>query len=133
VTADDVQFVRELYDALNCGDANRAFDGLHPDAELHQDPSQPDADSYVGRDEFIRGYGLFMSAWEEFRYEIEDAQRVGDCILLSMRLWGRGKGSGVETTIRLFHAWTMRDGKAHQCFVRMTRDAALEAASGSAR
>ena len=131
--ADNVQYIRGLYDTINRGDERLAFERLHRDAELHQDPSQPDADSYIGRDEFLRGYGLFMSAWEEFRYEIEDADDVGPCILLSLHVWGRGRGSGVETTTRIFHAWTMRDGQAFQCFIGTTREAALQAASGPDR
>ena len=128
-----MQYIRELYAALNRGEPELAFARLHPDAELHQDPSQPDADSYIGRDEFLRGYGLFMTAWEEFRYEIEATEQVGRCILVSLHLWGRGRGSGVETTTRIFHAWTMRDGQAFQCFIGTTREAALQAASGTDR
>jgi ketosteroid isomerase-like protein len=131
--ADDLRYIRELYEALNRGDARQAFERLHLDAELHQDPSQPDADVYIGREEFIRGYGLFMSAWKEFRYDVERAEQVGDCILVSLHLWGRGKGSGVETTTRIFHAWTMLDGKAHQCFIGTTREGALQAASRADR
>jgi ketosteroid isomerase-like protein len=133
VSADDVQYIRELYAAINSGRQRRAFELLHPEAELHQDVSQPDRDSYIGRDEFNRGYGLFMSAWEEFRYDIERAEQVGNCILLSLHLWGRGRGSGVETTTSIFHAWTMRDGKACRCFIATTREAALEAASEADR
>jgi ketosteroid isomerase-like protein len=125
---DDVRFVCEMYEALNRGETQKVLELLHPDAELHQDPSQPDSDSYYGREEFIRGYGRFINAWEEFRYDVEAAEQVGDCVLLSLRLWGRGRGSGAETTTSMFHAWTLRDGKAHRCFVRTTRAAALQAA-----
>ena len=41
---------------------------------------------------------------------------------------GRGKGSGVEVTRSLFHAWTFRNGQPHRLFVCLTREEALEAA-----
>ncbi len=126
MSQENVEVIRAMYEALDQGEA-ALMTYLHPDAELHQPPELPDADSYYGRDEFIRGIGIWLSEWEDFRFRPEEITPVGDCVLMRVALWGRGKGSGVESTLHVFHSWTVRDGKAHQCFVRTTRAEALEA------
>jgi ketosteroid isomerase-like protein len=47
--------IRAMYEAMNRGDAARSLEYLHSNAELHQNPDLPGADTYIGRDEFVRG------------------------------------------------------------------------------
>jgi ketosteroid isomerase-like protein len=124
-----VEILREIYAALVRGDTQGVVDRLHPAAELHQPRESPDAGSYYGRDEVARGTSDFFSAWDDdFTFEPREVSVIGDGVLLNMLLIATGKGSGVEVTLSLFHAWTFRDGQPHRLFVCMTRDDALEAA-----
>jgi ketosteroid isomerase-like protein len=120
--------LRGLYAALSRGDTQAVIEHLHPDAELHQPRDSPDADSYFGRDEVVRGTGDFLSAWEDFTFEPRELTVIGDGALVHIVLVARGKGSGVEVTRSLFHGWTFRDGRPQRLFVCLTRDEALEAA-----
>jgi ketosteroid isomerase-like protein len=116
-----------MYDALNRGDIRGSAGYLHPEAELHQPLELPDAGSYVGKSEFIRGIGLWLEGWDEFRFEPSEIEEEDDgLVVMRVRLWGRGRDSGIETTWGAFHAWSVRDGKAYRCVVRATRDQALE-------
>ena len=36
---------------------------------------------------------------------------MGDCVLATVRLRGRGRGSGIEVDARFFDLYTLRDGK----------------------
>lgn len=100
---------------------------LHPTAELHQPRDSPDAGSYYGRDEVVRGTSDFLSAWNDFTFEPREVSAIGDGALVHMVFTGTGKGSGVEVTRSLFHAWTFRDGQPHRLFVCTTREEGLEA------
>jgi ketosteroid isomerase-like protein len=123
-----VESLRRLYAALARGETQGVIEHLHPTAELHQPPESPDAGSYYGREEVARGTADFLSAWDDFTFEPREVSAIGDGILVNMLLTARGKGSGVEVTRSLFHAWTFRDDQPHSLFVGMTREAALEAA-----
>ena len=128
MTEPRVETLRHLYAALSAGDEQGMIERLHPDAELHQPRDSPDAGSYYGRDEVARGTTSFLSAWDEFTFEPREVSAIGDGVLMHMLLTGRGKGSGVEVTRSLFHAWTFRDGLPHRLFVCTSREEALAAA-----
>ena len=128
VSEQHVQTLRGVYAALIRGDTQGVIDRLHPDAELHQPRESPDAASYYGRDEVARGTLDFFSAWDEFSFEARDVSSIGDGVLMDMLLTAKGKGSGVEVTLPLFHAWTFLDDQPHRLFVCMTREDALDAA-----
>jgi hypothetical protein len=86
-----------------------------------------DAEVYIGLDAFVRGMSLFLAAFDEPSLEPQEVDEVGDFVVIRVRVSGRGKTTGLEMTTQFFHAWTFRDGKAWQCFVRSTRDEALKA------
>jgi ketosteroid isomerase-like protein len=114
-----------MYEAFNRGDFASARAMLHPAAELHQPPEAPDTDSYYGRDEFERGFALWLSEWEQPLFEPREAADVGTGVVMRVCVSGRGKASGAQTTSEFFHAWTLRDGKPQRCVVRTSREAAL--------
>jgi len=128
VSQENVEIVQRMYEAFNRGEADRARDILHPAAELHQPPSVADASAYYGRDDFVRGLVLWLSAWQEPRFELLGAQDIGESVLLHIRATGKGRTSGIETGTEFFHAWTLSHGKPHRCFVRDTEAEALKAA-----
>jgi ketosteroid isomerase-like protein len=127
MSREHVDAVRTMYEALNRAGVSGARELLHPDAELHQPPEMPDADSYYGRDEFQRGIESWLSMWEEPLFEPIEITEAGDCVVMRVRVSGTGKASGVPATTEFFHVWTIRDGKPHRCFVRTTRAEALAA------
>ena len=127
MSQENVEIVREMYEAFNRGDAESALKLLHPEPELHQDPEVVDAEAYIGLDAFVRGMSLFTDEWDEPRLEAQEVDEVGNCVLMRVRVSGRGKRSRIEIGTEFFHAWTLRDGKPWRCFVRSTRDDALKA------
>ena len=124
----NAEVVRTMYEAFNRGEVARATESLPPEAELHQPPEVPDSDSYYGRDEFARGFDVWLRAFDQPRFEPQEATDVGEGrVIVRVRVSGRGRISGVESSAEFFHAWTMRDGKPHRCFVRSSRAEALKA------
>jgi ketosteroid isomerase-like protein len=127
VSQENVEIVCRMYEAFNRGETDVARELLHPEAELHQPPDVPDVDSYYGRDAFERGFALWLSEWEDPSFEPQEATAVDGCVIMRVRVSGRGRTSGVETAHEWFHAWTLRDAKPHRCVVRATRAEALTA------
>jgi ketosteroid isomerase-like protein len=128
VAEENPKIVRSMYEAFNRGEIDRARETLHPAAELHQPPHVADTDSYYGRDEFVRGLALWLSAWEKPRFEPLDVREAGSGVVMRVRVSGKGKASGIETASEFFHAWTLLDGKPHRCSVRSTEAEARKAA-----
>ena len=128
MSEENVQILVAMYAALNEGEGDRALGFLHPEAELHTDPDDPTSDSYYGLAEFQRGIGLWQREWQSITYEIEDITEGTDRTVLTIRLHGIGKRSGVEIDREIFHVWTIRQGKAQRCEVYSRRSDALQAA-----
>jgi ketosteroid isomerase-like protein len=62
------------------------------------------------------------------RLEPQDFVDAGDKVVVSVRLVGVGKESGVETTANAAHVWTFRDGRIVRQTTFQTMPEALEAA-----
>ena len=122
-----VEIVRAMFEAFNRGDVEMARDALHPDAELHQPPEVADANSYYGREDFARGLSLWLSAFDDPRFEILEASEVDDRVIMRIGVSGKGRASGINASAEFFHLWTLRDGQPYQCFVRSSRAEAIRA------
>ena len=126
MSRENVEAIRGLYEASSRADPE-TFNLLHPEAELHQLPDLAGGGSHYGRQAFGEVLAAFLADWDDLRFEPTEITEVGEYVVVQISAWGRGRVSGVEGERREFHAWTVRDGKPHQCFVRTTRDEALEA------
>ena len=56
---------------------------------------------------------------------------MGDRVVVTVRLGGRGRGSGVEIAARFYDVYTLRDGKIVRMDQFTERSEALEAAEPS--
>lgn len=114
VADEDLKLLREAYRTPNL----EAFgEYLHPDAVLQQAPELPDADTYYGKGEFLRGVRRWLEEWDEHRFEPVEVLGGPKRVFMRIRLVGRGKGSGVEIEQDVFHVWEMRDGLPWRCVV----------------
>lgn len=124
---ENVEILRQAYEALNRGEIDSALDVLEPGAEWHEHSDLPEADAYRGRDAvrtFLVGY---LDSWEEFRQETEELIDAGERVAVILRMAARGKGSGIEVEARYAHLWTMRGGKGVRVDAYADSAAALEA------
>jgi ketosteroid isomerase-like protein len=80
----------------------------------------------------ISGLEQLMSvvddAWDEFRADPDEFMDAGDQVVTAITLKGKGPGSGLEVSMKIFQVWTLRRSKV----VRMVggyrdRNEALEA------
>jgi ketosteroid isomerase-like protein len=75
------------------------------------------------REFFRRWVGPFA----EWGYEVGEVIDAGDSVVVHIRQWGRGKGSGARVESRFWQALTIRDGKVIRATHHPERADALEA------
>jgi ketosteroid isomerase-like protein len=132
MSQENVEIVRRGYDLFAAGD----FDGLS--ALISPDAETPDAGGLGltgtatgirhGPEGFLRAIEEVTEAFDDYRVEAEEFTDAGDAVVVSVRISGRGKGSGIKQEARLAHLWVIRDGKAIRGEVYRTIQEALEAA-----
>ena len=83
---------------------------------------------YRGSDDIVRAWNGVRAVWEEYRLEPEDARVVDDQLVVTGRIFARGKESGLE----LESGWSalvgFRDGLAVSAWDWLDRDEAPKAA-----
>jgi len=125
----DARLIREMYEAFNRGDYETATAMLHDDVELHQAEAIVDADTYIGKDEFVRGLERWVSGFEPgFQYSVEELIDAPGGVFLRCLMRGRGRTSGVALEQPVFNVWEMRDGRPFRNLVFWREEEARKAA-----
>jgi ketosteroid isomerase-like protein len=125
----DARVVREMYEAFNRGDYEAATTMLHDDVILHQADAIPDSDTYVGKQEFVRGLERWVAGFEPgFQYGVEELIDADGLVFMRCLMRGRGRASGVDLEQRIFNVWEVRDGKPFRLRVFFREEEARRAA-----
>jgi len=132
MTEENIEIVRQSYEAFNSRNLDLIGKLLHPDFELDLSNSMGfDRGNYFGE----RGLGrFFKSYWEAFEsisIDVEELIGKGDAIVALIRVRGRGTSSGAEVDARGPHLWRFRDGRVVGLALYEQLDEALEAAMGA--
>jgi ketosteroid isomerase-like protein len=129
VPPNNVDIVREAYDAVNRGELDMAVSCIAPDMEYVASGAVPGATGVFmgpeGVKEFIAG---LYEEFDEPRSDVSELLDAGDQVLVSATARGRGKLSGVEATWDTWQLWTVRDGKLVRGQGFTSREEALAAA-----
>jgi ketosteroid isomerase-like protein len=106
--------------------------GLDPEIEYRAPPQvlAPDLDAVMyGREGYIQVWRSWLDAFEDIRFEPEELLDLGDRVLLTAQLKGRGSGSGVAVSQPTFQLVKFRHGLAVWQEDFDDLDKALEAAA----
>ena len=124
MSQENVERVRKSLDAYRRGDYVAASRSLAPDVVWE-----------VGQELPARGPAAVRELWKRWDNEWEGLETVadeildaGDKVVLAIRYQGRGRGSGVQVSDRLFEVHTFRDGQCVRKVDFTKRSEALEAA-----
>ena len=130
MSQENVEIVRQVYDAANRHDTERIFSLYDPEVEL--DATRLEAGGarvYKGHEglrAFFRGWN---EAWEGVDYSYEELIDVGDDRVVSVvTRHGRGRASGIEVERPFALVWTIGNGKVVRVVWFLERTKALEAA-----
>jgi len=129
MSQENLEIVRPIYAAWERGDFTSA-EWAHPDIELVIADSF-DAGSVTGLDGMAAAWHDWLSAWEEYRVEVDEYRKLDDeRILVLMLHCGRGKASGLDVGqtgtksagANLLH---VRDGRVTRLVLYWDRERAL--------
>ena len=127
MSRENIELARRGYEAFRASSLEDVLDLLHPEIEWSEGTDVPEPQIYRGHDGVRRQQEQFNAAWEEFRIEPEDFIDAGDRIVVLLRIWARGSGSGIEVEGRAAHVWTVHDGRAVRLEMYLDPAKALQA------
>ena len=99
----NVEIVRRFLDA----GVDEALTYADPDIvwnPIEESPTQ-------GHDEVRASLARWKGEWDDYQLSAEEFVDRGDRVVVTVRLGGRGRGSGVEIGARFYDVYTLRDGK----------------------
>ena len=128
MSAENVEFLRQGYEALSRGDMDTfrslSKERLHPEFDFH---SVWDGRVFKG----LKGTQEWISdtreTWEDYDQELEEIVDLGDDVLVVLRISARGGESGVPVTQELAVVWTFEGDQAVRARSFASRAEALEA------
>jgi ketosteroid isomerase-like protein len=126
MSEENIEVIRTLYDGWLAGEPG--YEHMDPEIAMVESKTLPGAVEAYGIDEVRRYIESFRKYWEEIRFEPQEYIDAGDQVLVTARLVGLGKQSGVAVERTWFYVWTLRDGKALRMDGYADRSEALEAA-----
>ena len=106
--------------------------GLDPGIEYHApgDRLAPDLDAVLyGHNGYLQVWRYWLDAFKDIRFEPEELLDLGDRLLVTAQLRGRGSGSGVDVSQPVFQLLEFREGLMVWQADFSDRSKALEAAA----
>ncbi len=138
MSQENVEIVRRAYEALNRAlrsggaprDVDAWLDAFHPDVEVFDIPTFPDAQVRRGHDDMRKWIEMMVDVFSRGgRWEPEQVTAAaGDFVLVSVRGHGSGRESGAPVEARFFQVFEMGDRKIQKVWSDYDKDQALEAA-----
>jgi ketosteroid isomerase-like protein len=97
--SENVEVVRRMYEARECGDAAGLLACFHPEVVLDA-RVRMDSGIVHGREEAGRIIGEWVGAFDDWREQIHEIRDLGSEVFVVATQRGRAKGSGVEVETR---------------------------------
>ena len=112
---DNVNLLKNLYDAFGRGDVPTVLGTMSPDIHWHQaesNPYMPSGEAWVGPDAVLNN--LFMrlgEEWDGFSVHPKSFHDAGHSVIVEVRYSWRYKATGKSMDTQACHVWDVKDGK----------------------
>jgi ketosteroid isomerase-like protein len=128
MSLDDVEVLRQLFDAFNSEDIERIVAFAHPELLIEIPPEiSAEPDVYRGQDGMRRYFESFQDAMEEIRFHAERFWDAGQSVVVALRVEAKGRMTAIPVQQRSASVWTVRDGKVIRIRAYPSPTDALEA------
>jgi ketosteroid isomerase-like protein len=128
----NIEVVRRMYTAFHHGDIDAALSHFDPDVLVDASKARPDDVAIgTGHERLIQIVTSWVTAWDEWREEIEELRDLGGKVLVLSVQRGRGKGSGVAVEARWAVVYELDGGVITSMRVYPDSEEALKAAGFS--
>jgi ketosteroid isomerase-like protein len=132
MSEENVEVVRQSFDAYNRGDLEGVLETFAPEFELRPSGRFGDtAPVYRGRQGWVDFWNTFQAAWEQIAISIERVEDLGHRVLTLGTWHGKGRGSGVAVEAEGAWLHTLKDGLIVDLRAFANWDEALKAAGVS--
>ena len=111
MSQENVEVVRRVYGSWPDPDLAASAGLVHPDVVIDLSRNVFNPGIHRGLDGFRRFLEQVDEMWQNFRITPEEFLDAGDNVFVAYRISGKGRGSGIETEMRLFGVWTLREGR----------------------
>ena len=129
MSQENVEIVRQAYEAFNVRDLDALADLTEPDWVMDWSRSiGPQRGVYQGRSGVEEWIAAISEAFESFEILPLEYVGAGDRIVVPTQVKGRGRGSGVVVDAEGVTLWELERGKVARLTLYGTRQEALEAA-----
>lgn len=126
MSQENVEIIREFFEAWNAGDLGKAYEAGHPDMVMRMEGNWPEPGPYFGREAVRRWDMQFRDTWESVVVEpITDFAHSADRVVARYALRGVGRGPTSELEVTIIH--TMRGGKIREIEFHWDHAEALDA------
>ncbi len=112
--ADNVELVREAYEAFARGDIQRVLGLLDDKVEWYEAEHVTywPGGSFVGPQAVLNGvFARIPQDFDGFRVDVSRIVGCGDTVLVEARYRGTVKATGKRLDVQVAHVWDFRDGK----------------------
>lgn len=128
MSRENVDALRQGFDAMNSGNIEDILAFVHPDFEAEVPPElSAEPDTYRGREGVRRYFQSFEDVMDEIRFQPERFWDLGDAVVVTVRVTAKGKETGIRVEQQVAQVWTIRDGKAIRVRTYPTQSEALDA------
>jgi ketosteroid isomerase-like protein len=125
VARNNVELVREGYEAWNRGDRQWVLEQMSPDFEWITPPDDPDPGTHAGHEGVVDFWDQWREIFGLLKFDIEELVDADDRVVAVVRRLGIGNLSRVQVQERVIQVFTFREGKAVRCEEFYDRDEAL--------
>ena len=115
MSEENVNLVRQGYDAFNRGDIDTVMGIMAPDIEWQEPDVEglPDRGTHHGSEAVANDvFGSVAEHWDDFQAVAEEFLDAGERVIVLGHFRVRGKATGRSVDAPYAHVWTLRDGKA---------------------
>jgi ketosteroid isomerase-like protein len=133
MSRENVEIVREAWDAWSRGDAAALFEFYDPEVEWDMSHSYvPDMGVFHGHEGIREFFGEWRAFFAEYWAEAQEFIEVGDSVIVRVHQGGRGRSSTVGVEMPAYwQLYRLRDGRAVRVEIYRDEEEARTAAGRS--
>jgi uncharacterized protein len=134
MSRENVEIVREAWDAWSRGDMAALFEFYDPEVEWDMSHSYvPDMGVFHGHEGIREFFGEWRAFFAEYWAEAQEFIEVGDSVIVRVHQGGRGRSSTVGVEMPAYwQLYRLRDGRAVRVEIYRDEEEARTAARRSA-
>jgi len=111
VPSQRVDIASRGFEAFNRGEFDAVGELLHEDVVAVVPDTMANSGVYEGHEGFARMLEHWVEPWEELRVDVLELIEEGDAVFAPAIQHGRGRGSGVEISMRVVFLLRFRDDR----------------------